>query len=83
MGIDNQRRLVFFRDRISRLRPAIELFQQLMTYRGQVEVDVELLTVSESSTLSYGANLQTSFNLVSFGSNAWTVRVRCRTSRKG
>lgn len=69
MGIDNQRRLILFRDRVSRLRPAIALFQQLMAYRGQVMVDVELLTVSETSTLNYGANLQTSYNLVYFGSN--------------
>lgn len=69
VGLDNQRRLVLFRDRVSRVKPAMELFRMLMSYRGQVAVDVELLTLAENSTLSYGTSFQTTYNLVYFGSN--------------
>lgn len=69
LGVDSQRRLILFRDRVSRLRPAMALFQQLMAHRGQVVVDVELLGVSENSTLNYGSNLPTAYNLLYFGSN--------------
>jgi type II secretory pathway component GspD/PulD (secretin) len=69
MGVDTQRRLVLFRDRVSRIRPAVELFEQLLTHRGQFEVEVELLGVNANSNLSYGVNFQTSYPLVYFGSN--------------
>lgn len=61
MGIDNGRRLVLFRDRVSRLRPAIELFKELMVHRGQIMSQVELLSVNEDSSLSLGMTLQGSF----------------------
>lgn len=57
MGIDNSRRVVLFRDRVSRLRPALDLFQQLMVHRAQVVVEVELLALNESSELNYGMTL--------------------------
>lgn len=69
MGIDNGRRLVFFRGPVSRLRPAIELFRQLMTYRGQVYLDIDLITVAQNSTLNYGTRFQTNYQLVNFGPN--------------
>ncbi len=64
MGIDNGRRIVMLRDRISRLRPAIALFEQLMVHRGQVAFEVELLSVNRHSTLDYGLRLQGAFNIV-------------------
>jgi hypothetical protein len=68
IGIDNARRAVLFRDRVSRLRPAIELFRQLMQLKAQVLVEMELLTVDETSALNYGLRHQTNFPIVSFGS---------------
>jgi hypothetical protein len=66
-AIDNGRRLVLFRDRVSRLKPAIELFKQLMSHKAQVMVEVELLAVDQTSALNYGMRLQSSFPIVSFG----------------
>ncbi|MGC4053602.1 MAG: hypothetical protein QM757_30810 [Paludibaculum sp.] len=60
MGIDNGRRLVLFRDRVSRLRPALELFQELMVHRGQIVTDVELISVNKDSSLSLGMTLPSS-----------------------
>ncbi len=64
MGIDNNRRVVLFRDRVSRLRPAMDLFQQLMVHRAQVVTEVELLAVNENSALNYGLQMQSSFPIV-------------------
>lgn len=70
MGIDNARRLVLFRDRVSRLRPAAALFQQLMLHRGQVALDVELLSVNKESTLDYGMRLQSAYQIVPLAASA-------------
>lgn len=64
MGIDNNRRVVLFRDRVSRLRPALDLFQQLMVHRAQVVTEVELLAVNANSSLNYGMQFQSSFPVV-------------------
>ena len=67
VGIDNTRRLVVFRDRVSRVKPAMELFEQLTAYHGQVMVEVTILSASENSALSLGMRLPTSFPVVNFG----------------
>ncbi len=67
MGIDNGRRIVLFRDRVSRLRPAMDLFQQLMVHRAQVTTEVELLAITDTSTLNYGFDLQSAFPIVWLG----------------
>ena len=67
LGIDNAHHLVLFRDRVSRLRPALELFRQLMLYRGQVETEVELLSYTNNETNAYGIALQTSFPIAIIG----------------
>ncbi|HEY3442531.1 MAG TPA: type II and III secretion system protein [Paludibaculum sp.] len=61
MAIDNGRRQVLFRDRVSRLRPAIDLFRQLMVHRAQVVTEVELVGVNHSSSSKYGVQFQSSF----------------------
>ncbi len=67
MGIDNGRRLVLFRDRVSRLRPAMQLFQELMVHRGQIVSEVELLSVNKDSSLNYGMTLPSSFPFTYLG----------------
>jgi hypothetical protein len=67
VAIDNVRRLVLFRDRYSRVKPAVELMAQLMRYRAEVVIEVELLAVARSSTLDYGLKLPTSFPLAWVG----------------
>lgn len=67
VGIDNARRLVLFRDRVSRLKPAIDMFYQLMSHRAQVDVELEILSYDERSAIGYGLRLPTSFPIVHFG----------------
>jgi general secretion pathway protein D len=63
MAVDNALRVVLFRDRVSRVRPAIELFHQLAALRAQVFTEVELLTVSNTTSGNYGVDLPNSFSL--------------------
>lgn len=70
MGIDNGRRLVLFRDRVSRIRPAIALFEQLMRHRGQVSFDIELLAVNRDSSMEAGAKLQSAWNVLPLAASA-------------
>lgn len=68
IGIDLNRRLVLFRDRVSRLRPAVLLFEQLLTHRAQVTIDVALMAVTWSSDLNLGLQLRSSYP-VAFAAN--------------
>jgi type II secretory pathway component GspD/PulD (secretin) len=61
------RRLVLFRDRVSKLRPAVALFEQLLPHRAQVTIEVELLTVTESSELNLGLAARSSYPLAFAG----------------
>jgi general secretion pathway protein D len=63
VGVDGAHRQVVFRDRVSRLRPALALFHQLMTQRAQVVVEVDLLAISENSSKRYGFKLPSMFTL--------------------
>lgn len=72
MLVDSQRRVVLLRDRVSRVRPAQLLFEQLLARRPEVVVEVEFLEVVETSTLGYGLRLPTSFPLAWLG-KFWNV----------
>ena len=67
VGVDNALRMVLFRDRVSRVKPALALFQQIMAHRAQVAIEVEVLSYDERSAIGYGLRLPTSFPLVHFG----------------
>lgn len=67
-GVDSERRWVVFKDRISKVRPAQALFQQLAGRRAQVAVELELLEVDRSSSLSYGLLMPTQFPMAYLGS---------------
>ena len=54
LTVDTQRRLVLIRDRISRVRPAQALFDQLMLSRPEVVIEVEFLEVGKTNSLAYG-----------------------------
>jgi len=66
-AVDSERRWVVFKDRISKVRPAQALFQQLAGRRAQVAVELELLEVDRSSFLSYGLMMPTQFPLAYLG----------------
>jgi hypothetical protein len=63
VGIDLKRRLVLFRDRVSRLRPAVLLFEQLAMQRAQVTIEVELIAITDRSDLSAGLRARSSWPL--------------------
>ena len=67
ISLDPARRVVYFRDAVSKVLAARQMFANLSRLRAQVEVDIEFLSVSNTSTLSYGLSLPTSSTIVDFG----------------
>ncbi len=65
--LDSQRRIILVRDRVSRVRPAQALIEELLRHRALVSIEVEFVESSRTSSTSYGASLQTLFSLVNFG----------------
>jgi type II secretory pathway component GspD/PulD (secretin) len=65
-SIDSAQRLVIFRDRASKVRPAQLVLEQMMTLRPQISMEVEMLSVSNTTSLGLGFSLPTEFALVSF-----------------
>jgi general secretion pathway protein D len=63
LSVDPQRNMVLINDKVSKVRPALALFQELMHQRPQVSVDVELLEVSRSSLLTYGLMMPAQYTL--------------------
>jgi general secretion pathway protein D len=64
--VDTQRHLILLRDRVTKVRLAEKVFQDLLRPRAQVAIEIEILTTDQSSALTYGVNLQSSFPLVNF-----------------
>jgi len=62
-GIDSARRLVILNGPISKVRPAQKLFEDLLTYRPEVRVDLEFIEVNRTDALNYGLTLPTSFSI--------------------
>jgi len=63
-GVDNVRRLILVRDRISKVKPAIELLKQLLHHRAEVMLEIELLEYTETASTSYGSSLPTRSPLI-------------------
>jgi hypothetical protein len=67
ISLDPQKRLILVRDRYSKVRVAERILTDLMNYRPQVVVDIELLTFSNNRAFNYGLGLPTSSTVVNFG----------------
>ena len=65
-AIDSSQRLVIFRDRASKVRPAQMILEQMMTLRPQITIEVELLAVGKSSSRGLGFSLPNEFALAPF-----------------
>jgi general secretion pathway protein D len=63
---DTQKNTVVIRDRISKVKPALLLFNELLQPRSQVVLDVDFVEVNRSEMLNYGLDLQTTFPLINF-----------------
>ena len=66
-AIDSAQRLVIFRDRASKVRPAEAVLYQLLHHRTEVAIEVELLNFAKTTSLGLGLNLPTEFPIVPFG----------------
>jgi len=67
MAWDSQQNMVVMRDRISRVVPARQVFEELIHHRPQVDIELELLEVDKSDSLAYGVDLPTALQLVYLG----------------
>lgn len=67
IGIDTNRRVVLFRDRVSKLRPAVLLFEQLLLHKAQVTIEVELLAVNETWERNAGLAVRSAYPLAFAG----------------
>lgn len=70
LAVDTTRRMVLLRDRVSKVRPARLIFEQLAAGHAQVGVDVEFLEVDRNAFLAYGLMLPTQFPITWIGPNA-------------
>ena len=67
MAWDTGQNEVVIRDRISRVLPAQALFQQLMSWRAEVMIEVEFLEVTDSDIINYGFNVTNQFPAIYLG----------------
>lgn len=67
IGWDSETRTVLIRDRVTRARAAKSLLEALLLPRGQVSLEVELLTVDSDRSYHYGVSLPTSYQVIDFG----------------
>lgn len=66
-AIDSVTRMVLFRDRYSKVRPARMLFEQLLLHRPQVMIDVEFIQLNNQRDTSLGFDLPSMTQIVNFG----------------
>lgn len=62
-AIDNTRHMVLMRDRLSKVRPAQHLFEQLLGARPAVMIELELYEVRATGSTNFGLGLPTSAKL--------------------
>jgi general secretion pathway protein D len=67
LSVDTTRRMVLIKDRISKVRPAQALFEQLARGRAQVAVQMQFLEVDRNSLLTYGMLLPNSLPILFIG----------------
>ena len=63
-GIDSGRRLVLLNGPISKIRPAQQLFEDLMTYRPEVSVELQFIEVTHSELTTFGLQIPSSFPII-------------------
>jgi PAS domain-containing protein len=71
-AIDNGRRLVLMRDRISKVRPAQQIFEQMMGARPAIAIEVEVYEIRRNRTLNAGTQLPTSTEIFAVAENPAT-----------
>jgi general secretion pathway protein D len=64
---DPLKRTVYVRDSVPKVLAARQLFQNLSRLRGQIEVDVQLISIDKSTTTNLGVNFPNSAAIVNLG----------------
>ena len=64
LAVDGNRRMVLIKDRISKVRPAQALFEQLAHSKPRVAIQLQFQEVDNSTVLSYGYLLPYNFPIV-------------------
>ena len=67
--VDSQRHLLVIRDRVTKVRLAQKILEDLLRPRPQVAVEIEIITTDRTSALGYGLTMQTAFPLTSLTQN--------------
>lgn len=67
IAVDPRRREVFLRDQPATILAAQQILTNLSRNRAQVNIEVELLSVSKNSNLNYGLQLQSMAPVLNFG----------------
>jgi len=65
---DAGKRVIYLRDQVAKIEAAQAMFRTLSRLRAQIEVDVEFLEVTKSSSLGYGLQLPTASSIINFSS---------------
>jgi general secretion pathway protein D len=79
VAFDTQNNSVIMRDRVSKVIPARLMFEDLAFPRAQVTMEVKFLEISRNDAITYGVDLQKTFNvqslrnIVTFANLAHTV----------
>ena len=63
VSFDTQNNTVIIRDHLSKVLPAEALFRDLLYPRAQVMIDMEIIELSNSDTMTYGVQFPTMFSL--------------------
>lgn len=69
LAVDANRHMVLIKDRISKVRPAQALFEQLAHTRPQVIIDLDFLEVDRSNLLTYGLLGPSQFPIIYLGTS--------------
>jgi general secretion pathway protein D len=70
---DNKTGSIVMRDRVSRVRPAQALFQNLFAYRPEVMLELQVIEINRSDIINYGINLPNALTIVFTGQSTGTV----------
>jgi general secretion pathway protein D len=75
IAVDAGRRVIFMRDQEYKIRAARRMISDLARYRAQVSVEVELLSVSRTSSLGIGLSLQNMASIINFNAPTSLARI--------
>ena len=75
IAVDAGRRVIFLRDQEYKVLAARRMIAELARYRAQVSIEVELLSVSKTSSLGIGLSLQNAASIINFNSPSTLARL--------